>query len=52
MDGAVVTLDHSGAVTGRAETGVEPTALTVARVDQATAVVAGTDNTVRALALQ
>ncbi len=52
MDGAVVTLDHAGAVTGRVETGVEPTALTVAGVEQATAVVAGTDNTVRALALQ
>ena len=52
MDGSVVTLDVTGAVAGKAATGVEPTALTVAGAEQQLIVVAGADNTVRGIRMR
>ncbi len=52
MDGSVVTLDVAGAVTGKAATGVEPTALTVAGGEQQLIVVAGADNIVRGIRMR
>ena len=52
MDGSIVTLDVTGAVTGKAATGVEPTALTVAGAEQQLIIVAGADNIVRGIRMR